>query len=68
MKIFKSFEESGLLKKGVNETIKSEAKEKESGFLSMFLGILGAGLLGNWLVGKDVIKAGEGTIRAVQDF
>ena len=29
MKIFKTFEESGLLIKGVGETIKSEAKKKK---------------------------------------
>ena len=37
------------------------------GFLKMFLGILGATLLGNVLIqttGTDVIRASEGTIRA----
>ena len=29
MKIFKSFEESGLLLKGVSETIKNEAREQK---------------------------------------
>ena len=29
MKIVKSLEETGLLKKGVSETIKNEAKEKQ---------------------------------------
>ena len=33
MKIIKSFEESGLLIKGFNRTIKSEAKEKKEDFL-----------------------------------
>ena len=33
MKIVKSFEESGLLIKGVSETIKNEAKERKGGFL-----------------------------------
>ena len=33
MKIKKSLEESGLLIKGVSETIKNEAKKKKSGFL-----------------------------------
>ena len=49
--------------KGVNETIKNEAKEQKGGFLSMLLGRLGASLLGNMLAGKVLIKAGEGTIR-----
>ena len=58
MKIVKSLEESGLLIKGVSETIKNEAKEQKRGFLGMLLGTLGASLLGN------VIS----TIRAGQDF
>ena len=37
MKIFKSLEESGLLIKGVSETIKREAKEQKGVFLRMFL-------------------------------
>ena len=50
--------------KGVNETIKNEAKEQKGGFISMLLGRLGASLLGNMLADKVLIKAGEGTIRA----
>ena len=34
----------------------------------MLLGTLGAILLGNLLTSKDTIRAGEGTIRADQDF
>ena len=34
----------------------------------MLLGILGASLLGNLLTGKSIIKAGEGTIRAGENF
>ena len=33
MKIVQSLEESGLLIKGINETIKNEAKEEGDGFL-----------------------------------
>ena len=54
MKIVKSLEESGLLIKGVSETIKNEAKEERGGFLSMLLGTLGASLLGSLLTGKGV--------------
>ena len=67
-KIVKSLENSGLLLKGVSETIQHEAKEQRGGFLSMLLGTLGASLLGDilseGLSGKSVIRAGEGTIRA----
>ena len=77
LKIVKSLEEPGLLIKGVNETIKNEAKEQKTAFLSMLLVTLGASLLGNPLTGKwaiamsqrrGTLRAGEGTIRAGQDF
>ena len=59
MKILKSLEESGLLIKGISETIKNEAKEQKGGFLGMLLGTLYPSLLGNLLTGKDAIGAGE---------
>ena len=68
MKIVKSLEEFGLLIKGISKTIKNKAKEQKGRFLSMLLGLLGANLLGNLLTGKRAIRAGQGTIRAVQDF
>ena len=49
--------------KGVRETIQNEAKVQKGGFLSMFLGTLGASLLGNVLASKVTIRAGEETIR-----
>ena len=36
-KMVKSLEDSGVLLKGVSETIKNEAKEQKGGFLSMLL-------------------------------
>ena len=68
MKIVKSLEESGLLIKVLSETIKNEAKEQNGGFLGMLLGTLGASLLGNLLTGKNIVRAGEGTIRAGENF
>ena len=77
MKNVNSLGESGLMIKGVSETIKNEAKEQKGGFLSMLLGILGVSLLANLLTWKCTIRAGEGaiamiqgqgTIRADQDF
>ena len=68
LKIVKSLEDSGILLKGVSETIQHEGKEQRGGFLSMLLGTLGASLLGDVLSkslsGKGVIRAGEGTIKA----
>ena len=46
MTIIKSLEESALLIKGVNETIKNKTKEQKRGFLGMLLDALGASLLG----------------------
>ena len=40
IKIVKSLENSGLLLKGIRETIENEAKEQKEGFLSMLLGTL----------------------------
>ena len=45
MKIVQSLEESGLLIKGVSETIKNKAKEQKVGFLGILLSTLGATLL-----------------------
>ena len=68
LKIVKSLEDSGVLLKGVSETIQHEAKEQRGGFLSMLLGTLGVSLLGDVLSKGlsvcGVIRAGEGTIRA----
>ena len=64
IKIVKSFEESGLLIKGVSKTIKNEAKEQKGGFLGMLLGTLIVSSLGNLLIGKGTIRTGEDTIRA----
>ena len=63
LKIIKSFEDSGLLPEGATKTIQNEAKEQRGRFLSMLLGTLGASLLGDMLLGKGVIRAGEGTAK-----
>ena len=78
IKILKSLEDSGLLLKGVTESVQNEIKEQKGGFLSMLLGTLGASLLGNLLTGKGAFharkrvnkkgkgihRAGEGIVRA----
>ena len=51
IKIVKSLEDSGLLLKGVTETVQNEVKEQKGGFLSMLLGTLSPILIGNLLTG-----------------
>ena len=73
-----SKEESGSLIEDASETILNEAKEQKGGSLSILLGTLGARLLGNLITEKGVtnskiprqrvMRAGEGRIRAGQDF
>ena len=69
IKIVKSFEDSGLLLKGVTETVQNEVKEQKVGILSMLLATLGASPLGNILAAKvinrtwkgwGIVRAGEG--------
>ena len=63
IEIVKSLEDPGLSFKGVSERIQNEANEQRGGFLSMFLGTLGASLLGNILVGKGINRAREGIVK-----
>ena len=44
IKIVKSHEDSGLLVKGITETVLDEIKEQKGGFLRTLLGTLGASL------------------------
>ena len=67
-KIVKFHEESGFLIKGVSEIIKNKAKEQNWRFFRMLLGTLGASLLGNLSTVKSTIRAGEETIRTVENF
>ena len=64
IKIVKSLEDSGLLLKGVSQTVQNESRKQKGGFLSMLLGTLGASLLGNILAGKGINRAGKGSVRA----
>ena len=68
MKIVKSLEELDLLIKCVRETIKNESKEQKDRFLDMLLGTLAASLLRSSLADKGVLRAGNGKIRAGQNF
>ena len=62
IKIIKSLEDSGLLLKGVTETVQNEVKEQKGGYLSMLLGTLAASLLGNILTGRGIYKARKGKV------
>ena len=57
IKIVKSLEDSGLLLRGVTETVQNEVKQQKGGFLSALLGTLSASLLGDLLIGKGVYRA-----------
>ena len=64
MKIVKSLEDSGVLIKGVTQTIEGETKEQIGGFLGMLLGTLGTSLLRNMVAGKGLRRAEKGVNRA----
>ena len=64
LKIIKSLEDSGLLLKGITETVKNEPREQKVRFLSMLLRTLGASLLGDMLLGKK----GKGVTRASKEL
>ena len=68
IKLVISLEDSGLLIRGVKQTIKKEAKEQKGRFLDMLLSTLGTSLLGNMLAEKVALRSGEETIRSGQDF
>ena len=54
--------------KVIIETIKNSAKEQKGGLLGMFLGVLAASMLGSALTRRRVLTAGEGIIRAGENF
>ena len=68
IKIIKSLEDSGLLLKGVTETVQNEVQEQKGRFLSTLLGTLGESLLGDLLIGnikgKGINRGGEGVLNA----
>ena len=57
--IVKPSEESGLLIKGISETIKNETKEQQEVFLPILLGTIPSSLLGKALAVRVLIRAGE---------
>ena len=60
IKIVKSLDDSGLLLKGVTETVQNEVKDEKGGFRSALLVTLGASLLGDFLIGKAAIATSQG--------
>ena len=67
-KIVKSLEESGLLIQEINKITKNKTKEQKDGFLSVLLGTLAASILGKALARRGIVKAGQGIIRAGENF
>ena len=65
IEIVKSLENSGLLLKGITETVQNEVKEQKGGFISMLLGTLEASLLGNLFTGNGIYRAGKGKGKGV---
>ena len=59
IKINKSHDDSGLLIKGVTETVENEVKQQNGGFLGMLATTLDDSLLGNMLARKGVLRAAE---------
>ena len=68
IKIVKSLEDSGLLLKGITESVQNEIKEQKGGFLSMLLGTLGASLFGNLLTGKGTFHARKRINKKVKEY
>ena len=73
MLVFQALEDSNILLKGITITIKNETKEQKGGYSGMFLGTLGAKLLGDiltnrkrnvnsrlWKQRQEVLRAGYG--------
>ena len=60
LKIVQALEYSNILLKGFTKAVTTKTKEQKGEFLSMFLGTLGASLLGNLLSGKAIVRAGSG--------
>ena len=59
-KIVQAFKDSNCLLKSITKTFENDTKEEKGGFLGMFLGTLGASLLGNMLSVKGIVRAGYG--------
>ena len=60
MKIAQALEDSTIFLKRVTKTVKNETKEQKGGFLGTLVGTLGSFLLGNFLSGKGIVRAGSG--------
>ena len=68
IKIVKSLEDSGVILKGISETIQHEAKKQRGEFLSVLLGTLGASLLGNLLTGGKGLHVQVKELKKIQIY
>ena len=69
IKIIKSLEDSGLLIKRVTETVQNEAKKQK--WISqwnffLIISTLGASLLGDLFIGKEVYRTGKGKGKGIK--
>ena len=55
-----------ILVKGITQTVQNEVKEQKGRFFSTLLDTLGASLLGDLIIGKELYRAGKdkGVLRA----
>ena len=66
MKVIQALEDSGILLKGVSETIKNEVRSQKGSTLGMILGTIADSLLGNLLTGKGVYRTGYGNKQEIK--
>ena len=68
IKVIKLLASSIVLIDGVSETMKTQNKKQEGGFLDMLLGTIGVSVLGNILTVNGVMRAGRRYINMDENF
>ena len=68
IKVIKLLASSIVLIDGVSETMKTQNKKQESGFLDMLLGTIGVSVLGNILTVNGAMRAGRRYINMDENF
>ena len=68
IKVIKSLASSIVLIDGISETVKTQNKKQEGGFLGMLLETIGVSVLGNMLTVNGVMRAGRRYINMDKNF